>query len=104
LDKVVEELIKFKRENPTLLFNSERNLKLIKKYFRKKLTAKDVNCGRGIRDMLISNNGDVTTCFDSLGNIRNNSLNKIWNSKEAEIAREKVRNCPTPCILPCFVE
>lgn len=54
--------------------------------------------------MLISNNGDVTTCFDSLGNIRNNSLNKIWNSKEAEIAREKVRNCPTPCILPCFVE
>jgi MoaA/NifB/PqqE/SkfB family radical SAM enzyme len=104
LEKTISDIIIFKRQNPLLLINSEHNLELIKKYYRRELSAQDVNCGRGIRDMLISNNGEVTTCFDSLGNVREAPLIKIWSSPMRITVQDKVRKCATPCLLPCFVE
>lgn len=64
---------------------------------------------------VIKVNGKVDVCHpNELGHklaaqeiynyIENKFFKKIWNSKEAEIAREKVKNCPNLCVLPCFVE
>lgn len=104
LDKIVDDLIDFKRANPNLVINSDNNLRLVKKYFRNVLTGDDVRCFYAIKTLLIANNGDVTTCFGSYGNIRKTKLRQIWNSKEIEYAREKTGDCKHPCLLPCFTE
>lgn len=104
LDEAVELLITFKKANNSLVRNSLNNLYLIKKYFRGLLTNQDVKCLYAVKTMLIANNGDVTTCFDSYGNIRRNTLAEIFNSKVAEYSRKKVAECSNPCLLPCFTD
>ena len=104
LDRVIDSLVVFKKNNPNLVVNSEQNLALVKKYFRGLLTQDDVRCLYAIKTMLIANNGDVTTCFDCYGNIRRNRLKDIWLSNEANRARQRVANCLRPCLLPCFCD
>ncbi len=104
LDRVVDELIEFKRNNPYLLRNSEKNLSLVKKYFRGTLTPLDVKCLYITKTMLIANNGDLTTCFESYGNIRRNGLRQIFESKASQAAKRKVEACAKPCLLPCFCD
>ncbi|MDD5691785.1 MAG: glycosyltransferase [Candidatus Omnitrophica bacterium] len=104
LDKVVDELIGFKRDNFSLLRNSEQNLNLVKKYFRGTLSSDDVKCHYITKTMLIANNGEVTTCFESYGNIRKNGLRKIFESKASQRARKRVAACAKPCLLPCFCD
>jgi len=104
LDKVVEELIQFKINNFNLLRNSEQNLVLIKKYFRGTLDQDDVQCLSISKTMLIANNGDTTTCFESYGNIRKNGLRQIYESRASQQARIKVQACLNPCLLPCFTD
>lgn len=103
LDRVIDSLVEFKKQNFHLVRNSEDNLKWVKKYFRGLLTNDDVKCSYATKTMLIANNGDVTTCFDCYGNIREDNLRVIYNSKEAEHARKRVGICKNPCLLPCFV-
>ncbi len=104
LDKTIDNLMEFKRNNPALVRNSESNLSLIKKYFRGSLSQNDVKCLYATKTMLIANNGEVTTCFESYGNIRKNSLKEIYASKDSEQARDRVRGCKHPCLLPCFCD
>jgi MoaA/NifB/PqqE/SkfB family radical SAM enzyme len=104
LDKAIDGLIEFKRENSALLRNSEKNLMLVKKYFRGELSQKDVQCQYAAKTMLIANNGELTTCFDSYGNIRKSNLKQIYTSKSCMRARERVRECKRPCLLPCFCD
>lgn len=104
LDKVIDTLSEFKRKNPTLILNSEENLQLIKKYFRGSLIHKDVECNYAMKTMLIANNGHATTCFDSYGDTRNMSLREIFLSSAAEKARQRVKGCLRPCLLPCFTD
>jgi MoaA/NifB/PqqE/SkfB family radical SAM enzyme/glycosyltransferase involved in cell wall biosynthesis len=104
LDETIDKLIVFKRNNPALVRNTESNLTLIKRYFRDGLNQGDVKCLHGARTMLIANNGDATTCFRDYGNVRHNTLRQIFESKEADQAREKVISCKKPCLLPCFTD
>jgi len=104
LDRVIDTLVEFKKQNIYLVQNSEDNLRLVKKYFRSLLTQDEIKCLYATKTMLIANNGDVTTCFDCYGNVRKNSLWVIYNSNEAERARKRVKNCRTPCLLPCFTD
>jgi MoaA/NifB/PqqE/SkfB family radical SAM enzyme len=104
LDKTIDSLVEFKRNNFALVRNSESNLSFIKKYFRGSLSPNDVKCYYGIKTMLIANNGEVTTCFESYGNIRKNSLKEIYASKYSEQARDRVKGCQHPCLLPCFCD
>jgi MoaA/NifB/PqqE/SkfB family radical SAM enzyme len=104
LDKTIDQLIDFKQKNPHLLRNSENNLRLIKQYFRGALASDQISCSYASKTMLITTNGDVTTCFDCYGNIRKASLRSIHTSGEANRARQRVRACQNPCLLPCFCD
>ncbi|MCM8774478.1 MAG: glycosyltransferase [Candidatus Omnitrophica bacterium] len=104
LDEVIDSLIEFKKQNFYFVRNSENNLRLVKKYFRGTLTNREVRCLYGVKTMLIANNGDITTCFDCYGNTRNSSLKEVWFSERAAYARDRVKNCKHPCLLPCFVD
>ncbi|MFA5090322.1 MAG: glycosyltransferase [Candidatus Omnitrophota bacterium] len=104
LDQAIDRLILFKKDNPALVRNSERNLGLVKKYFRRQLSNEDVQCLYGEKTMLIANTGDVTTCFDCYGNIRRMPLKEIYLSREARKARKRARACDNPCLLPCFTD
>jgi len=104
LDRTIDKLIEFKRGNPILVRNSENNLRLAKKYFRDCLTQNDVKCQYVTKTMLIANNGEVTTCFESYGNIRRKGLKEIYASKDSKKAKDKVGKCKHPCLLPCFCD
>lgn len=104
LDKVIDNLVAFKRQNFYFVRNSENNLRLAKKYFRNILTNADVRCLYASRTMLIASNGDVTTCFDCYGNIRKSPLKEIFYSAAAQKARQRVSACRQPCLLPCFCD
>jgi len=104
LDKTIEALIEFKRNNRDLVRNSEQNLKLVKKYFRSTLTAEEVKCLYIDRTMLIANNGQATTCFESYGDVRKESLREIFRSRQAQNARRRTGACKNPCLLPCFTD
>jgi MoaA/NifB/PqqE/SkfB family radical SAM enzyme len=104
LDKAIDSLIEFKRENAALVRNSENNLMLVKKYFRGELGQQDVQCQYADKTILIANNGELTTCFDSYGDIRKSNLKQIYASKNCTRARERARECKRPCLLPCFCD
>ena len=104
LDGIIDGLIDFKRQNLSLVRNSENNLSLTKKYFRGLLTNNDVSCSYGSRTMLIANNGAATTCFDCYGNALKHPLRQIYASKEADRARGRAADCKKPCLLPCFCD
>jgi AdoMet-dependent heme synthase len=104
LDKAIDTLVEFKKQNYQLVRNSENNLTLVKKYFRGLLTNEDVKCLYGTKTMLIANTGDVTTCFGCYGNVRKTPLIEVFNSHYAEQARQEVSLCKKPCLLPCFTD
>ncbi len=104
LDKTIDKLIGFKNKNPSLVRNSENNLRLIKKYFRGTLGQDEVHCRYAEKTVLIANNGDLTTCFESYGNIRKDKLKKIYSSGNCMRARTRVKACKHPCLLPCFCD
>jgi len=103
LDETIEQIKRLKQKHPKLITNSLLELELVKKYFRNKLTPKDVKCYAATKTMLISNDGNITACKTSYGNIRQ-KLKNVWNSKQAEKARILVKECKEPCLLPCFIE
>ena len=104
LDQAIDSLIEFKKTNFTLVRNSVNNLNLAKKYFRGNLGQKDVTCLYASRTMLIANSGYVTTCYGSYGNVRQNQLKNIFESKESSQAMDRVKDCQKPCLLPCFCD
>ncbi len=104
LDAAIDKLLEFKKDNYLLVRNSENNLRLVKKYFRGYLSQGDVKCLYAAKTVLVANNGDVTTCFESYGNIRKDSLRKIFESEKSTRARKRVRECKNPCLLPCFCD
>lgn len=104
LDSAIDCLIGFKEKNQSFIKNSIENLELIKKYFRGKIGHGDIRCMSGDKTVLVSNSGECTTCFSSYGNIKKKTLCEIFQSREAVSAREKVKKCPCPCLLPCFCD
>jgi len=104
LDAAIDKLLEFKKDNYSLVRNSENNLRLAKKYFRGRLSRGDIKCLYAAKTVLVANNGDVTTCFESYGNIRKEPLRKIFESKKGAQARKRVGECKKPCLLPCFCD
>jgi MoaA/NifB/PqqE/SkfB family radical SAM enzyme len=104
LDDKIDKLIYFKKKNPEFIKNSERNLLLVKKYYRGIINYKDVECNSAEKTILISNEGKFTTCFSAYGDIKKQSIEAVIQSKERERATEKVKKCRWPCLLPCFCD
>ena len=104
LTQALARLSKFKLKNPDLLMNHLPDLALMRDYFSGALKPKDVKCYFGFRTMLIANDGRLTTCYADYGSVREKTLKECWHSLEAERARQKVKDCPNPCLLACFTD
>jgi MoaA/NifB/PqqE/SkfB family radical SAM enzyme/GT2 family glycosyltransferase len=104
LDEAIGKLIEFKKENAEFVRNSINNLLLVKKYYRGTISGDEVNCFSAESTILVSNRGECTTCFSCYGDIRRQDLRSIIFSKERTKAKDMVKNCPWPCLLPCFCD
>jgi len=104
LDETIDKLIQLKTDDPRFIKNSVRNLSLIKKYFRNFVTPDDVKCASANKTILISNQGQCTTCFTPHGDIKTKDLEQIVKSRNMIAANETAKKCKTPCLLPCFCD
>lgn len=104
LDKTIDDLIDFKKNNPRFLRNSLNNLALMKKYFRGQLNKDDVQCTSAYNTVLIGNTGTYATCFSYYGSTKETTLKDVLTGKQIIKARENVKKCPSPCLLPCFCD
>lgn len=104
LDAMVDKLIEFKKGDTEFIKNSVNNINLIKKYYRGEITSADVQCLSAQKTILVSNQGQCTTCFFPYGSLKNKDLYSILTGFEILKARETVKKCSWPCLLPCFCD
>ncbi|MFA5319734.1 MAG: glycosyltransferase [Candidatus Omnitrophota bacterium] len=104
LENAVAGLIEQGRRDNAFLRNSEANLGLFTKYFSGELGPQDCACLSAGRTLLVANDGHCRTCFSAYGDIRRQNLEKIISGPKIIAARERVRLCPWPCLLPCFCD
>lgn len=104
LDETIDSLIEIKKETPEFIKNSLHNLSLIKKYYRGSITHNDVSCLSADKTLLVSNQGFCTTCFSSYGNLKTEDLKSVLTGRQILEARGKAKQCPWPCLLPCFCD
>lgn len=110
LDKAIDGLIRYKKksaENFNFIANNEKNLKLIKKYFRNKIKPKDLSCYAGYNRLQIVQEGKLYFCVNqekyeaNFGDVKKDSLKDLWFSKEAKSYRKLIRKCKYPCLQWC---
>jgi MoaA/NifB/PqqE/SkfB family radical SAM enzyme len=99
LEKTIVELKRIKRDRGVVL-NTNRHLEMIEDYIKNPDTARlnDV-CTYPLTALFIYPNGDVRTCLEKIGNIRNQPLTSIW--KSSNVTKENLY-CQKICINPCF--
>ena len=92
--------------------NSSFDVRLILKYYTKKISHNDWRCFAGFKNIFITMSDPKKTgrfepclflCKDYIP-IRghNYDLREIWNSRQAALARRAVRRCDTYCYQMCF--
>ena len=109
LDHSINTLIEYKlvsKDNFNFIFNEIKQLLLVKKYFRGALPKQ--NCYAGFNRMIISQDGKMYFCAQeptqgeiSFGDIRKDSLRKLWYSRKAHTFRKCIKKCASPCLLGC---
>lgn len=104
LNSSIDALVAFKKENISFIKNSFDNLLLVKKYYNGSLGLFDVECFSAAKTILVSNQGKCTTCFSPYGDMRKENLEDILLGKNIAGARETVKKCSRPCLLPCFCD
>ncbi|MDO8602984.1 MAG: radical SAM protein [Candidatus Omnitrophota bacterium] len=110
-DKVnlaIEELIRIKENNPKIA-NTVAQFKAYKAYFKDPVNfGNNIKCTIGNRDININPCGDAYLCFskDSIGNIKNRSIEEIWYSEKADKVRNEIIGCKKHChfLLNCSFE
>lgn len=110
LDRAVDRLLKYKKEsieNFDFVANSIKHLKLMKKYFRGKVTPWDLPCYAGYNRVQIVQEGKLYFCVNqgkyeaNFGNIKKDSLKELWFSEKAKFYRRLIRKCKFPCLQWC---
>lgn len=95
LEHSVETLVEMKRQGAPVE-NSEAQLKSMPDYFRRKLVDTQVDrCRLGLRDFQMRPDGAVRSCglFPALGNIQDQSAEKIWRNSASREVRTQMVNC-----------
>ncbi|MDD4939431.1 MAG: radical SAM protein [Candidatus Omnitrophica bacterium] len=100
------ERITIKKARNKKIANTSSQLKMFAKYFEDPLCAcKNLNCTIGERDINIDPYGDVYLCFSKgpIGNVRDNTIDEIWHSREAARIRSEIAGCKKFChfLLNC---
>lgn len=107
MTKAIDKLISLKKKGYKIV-NPIAQLKAFKSYFKAPgKFVKSVGCNL-TRALHLSSTGDIFVCYnhESLGNIRNDSIEKVWHSPKAREIRQKVSRCKTNChfLVNCFFE
>ncbi len=108
VNMVMEKLIRLKKKN-TKIANTIFQFKAYETYFKDPINfGNSIKCTIGNRDININPCGDVYLCFskDSIGNIKNRSIEEIWYSEKAYKVRNEISNCKKHChfLLNCSFE
>ena len=98
LNKIIDELHKIKIENPKLIGSSHSALEYARKYF-KNPKREDIPCYLGYLRIYIGSHGEVhSSCWalPPLGNLREETLEEIINSKEYKkrLREMFLKKCP----------
>ncbi|HPG29695.1 MAG TPA: radical SAM protein [bacterium] len=103
LSKTIEAIILKKKQSPELIINDVAHLKNILSYFQNPVSIYS-KCVTGYKNIQISSAGDVIACWNfnkPIGNIKTDSLKKIWYSETFCGVRKKMDNCKILCISGC---
>ena len=76
-------------------------LEVIPDYFKGKRPRGNFKCYEGIKRIVITFDGKIWSCVGIYGDLRKNSLRRIWLSKEAAEIRKKVKKCKAHCLQDC---
>lgn len=110
LDRSLDWLINYKKEsrnNFDFIGNSIRHLKLIKKYFRGKVSPGSLPCYAGYNRVQIVQEGKLYFCVNqkkydaNFGDIKEDNLKDLWYSGRAKFYRKLIRKCRFPCLQWC---
>ncbi|GIW71174.1 MAG: hypothetical protein KatS3mg102_0716 [Planctomycetota bacterium] len=108
-DRAVDRLLALK-ECGAPIVTPANDLRWMKLYVRNPDFIGEQVCGSGERNMMVDQRGDVQLCFSmralvggkALGNVRESSLQEIWESAAAARARSVMSNCRKNCgMLNC---
>ena len=106
LDKVMDEIIAFKKKND-IVVNDSRFINLIKSYFRKDLDKikRKLHCYEGFKRFTITAGGRLWICGTEMKlSIVKHGLNKCWNSSEVRKKRKEMLECRQSCLQACSFE
>ncbi len=104
LDAAMDGLVRYREAHPGFVKNSAENLRMLKQYFRGEVSSTAVRCRSAEDTVLVSNQGTYTTCFSCYGSAQHETLAQVLSGSRIIQAREKVKQCAYPCLLPCFCD
>ena len=108
VNEVLDELIELKKGG-LKIGNSVTQFDVFRKYFddpRRKIREK--GCPLGMHAINVNAHGDAYICFfkDKLGNIKEDSVEQLWDSERSSKVREKMKDCNCNCelVVNCYYE
>lgn len=105
LADVVDELLTMKR-NGVSIWNSATQLNVFKEYFHDPSHhARPDECLVRYSTLNVDPRGNVNFCWtlsDSVGNVREQPIDQIWQSHRAAEVRGRMKHCRAPCMLNCY--
>lgn len=104
LSHIIDTVIKMKNSGYPIL-NTTNHLKIMKEYYKNPQNISKTVCTAGVKNFTILHDGRVYICRFSLGNVRNENIHSIWNSKERLKIQDFKKNCRRECaILNCNIK
>ena len=106
LDKVMDEIIAFKKRND-IISNNYYFLELIKHYFKKDLheMKRKAHCYEGFKRFSITAGGRIWICGTEMkSSVVEKGLSKCWNSPEVRKKRRQMLECKQLCLQACSFE
>jgi MoaA/NifB/PqqE/SkfB family radical SAM enzyme len=103
VDRGIDNLIRLKRAGRRL-FQSEQQFEDMRAYFRNPLRVKMGQCASADNSIMIDIVGQARLCFNMeriglspIGNVRNSSLQELWDGTAANEARKIMSKCTEGC-------
>lgn len=104
INKIIDQLIDLKKNGAKIL-NPPEQFEEMKNYFKKPHLLMRDNCMVGITNLSVTCDGYIHTCFKMppLGNVRETTVEKAWDSEKAKEIRKGIKECDIHCSPGNFV-
>jgi MoaA/NifB/PqqE/SkfB family radical SAM enzyme len=101
LEKLIDELILFKKKNPEIVLNDEKHIKAFFDYFTK--SDFQIKCYAPMDQITIDPFGNIILCkFGKIFDLKKNSLKDYIKSKKRKIIIKAGLECKDGCLLGCM--